>query len=231
MDFDEFIEGLSHYYLLYDKGLKKQANKYIEDYVQTISTGDSHKLNDVLFRLAQELCDIKSYDFLKRAKRGNGRIPYALDMLLRDYLYSECLENKMPHLRWFYELYQSDKFGGIYAKDMLERAYLSADCDKKTIELLFVFWLGVLEWGAHHFPEGCIITKEAMCNAVKQCKKIIFEKEVDEKLKTELHYYEILYQCYYKYEDDGRSKSFQEYCNEANIDFQVSKIFCNDNII
>lgn len=225
MDFDEFIEGLSHYYLLYDKGLKKQANKYIKDYVQTISAWDRHKLNDVLFQFARELCDIKNSDFVKLGRRGNGRLPYALDILLRDYLYSECLENKMPQLRWFYELYQNDRFGVIYAKEMLHRAYLSEDCDQKTVDLLFDYWLGVLAWGAHHFPEGCIITKEAMCNAVEQCKKIISEKEVDEKWKAELHYFEILYQCYYKYENDGRSKSFDEYCNEANIDFQPVKAF------
>ena len=225
MEFDEFIEGLSHYYLLYDKGLKKQANKYIEDYVQTISAWDRHKLNDVLFQFARELCDMKNSDFVKLVRRGNGRLPYAFDILLRDYLYSECLENKMPQLRWFYELYQNDKVGVIYAKEMLQRAYLSEDCDQKTVDLLFDFWLGVLAWGAHHFPEGCIITKEEMGNAVEQCKKIISEKEVDEKWKAELHYFEILYQCYYKYKNDGRSKSFEEYCNEANIDFQPVKAF------
>lgn len=117
MEFDEFIEGLSHYYLLYDKGLKKQENKYIEDYVQTISAWDRHKLNDVLFQFARELCDIENCGFVKLVRRGNGRLPYALDVLLRDYLYSECLENKMPQLRWFYELYQNDRFGGMYAKE------------------------------------------------------------------------------------------------------------------
>ena len=219
MNFDEFIENVLHYYLLYDQGLKKQANKYIEDYVQTISAWDKQELNDVLFLFAQELCDTKKYDFMGIGRRGNGRIPYALDMLLRDYLYSECLENKMPQLRWFYELYKNDKFGVMYARDMLDRAYLSTDCDQKTVALLFSSWLGVLEWGAHHFPEACIITKDEMRNAVKQCKKIISEKEVNEALKKELHYYELLYQCYYKYEDEGISKSFQEYCDEANIEF------------
>ena len=184
--------------------MKKQENKYIEDYVQTISAWDRQKLNDVLFQFTRELCDIKNSDFLKLWRRGNGRIPYALDVLLRDYLYSECLENKMPQLRWFYELYQNDRFGGI---------------------LLFDFWLGVLAWGAHHFPEGCIITKEGMCNAIKQCKKIISEKEFDEKWKAEIHYFESLYQCYYKFKNDGRSKSFEEYCNEAHIDFQPIKAF------
>ena len=219
MNFDEFIENVLHYYLLYDQGLKKQANKYIEDYVRTISALDRQELNAVLFLFAQELCDIRKYDFMVVGRRGNGRIPYALDMLLRDYLYSECLENKMPQLRWFYELYKNDKFGCMYAYDMLERAYSSPECDQKTVTWLVNHWLGILGWGAHHFPDGCIITRETARNAAAQCRKIISEKEVDEELKMELHYYETLYQCYYKYEAEGRSKSFQEYCDEANIDF------------
>lgn len=217
MDFDTFIEGLLHYYQLYDKGLKKQANKYIETYVKTISDWDKIKLNEVLFKLAQELCDVKKYDLLRLGRRGNGRLPYALDVLLREYLYSECLEDKMPQLRWFYELYRNDKTRGVYAVDMLERAYSSAERDKKTTELLLDSWLDVLGWGAHHFPEGCIITKKEECDALEQCKKIISENEVDESSKEKLRYYELLYQCYYKYKNDGKRRSFQEYCDEAGL--------------
>lgn len=216
MNYDAFIQGLLNYYTIYEKGLKKQANKYIEDYVKTISTWDNYTLNDILFQFTKELCDEKNYDFMKR---GNGRIPYALDMFLRDYLYAECLENKMPQLRWFYELYRNDNFGVKYATNMLEKAYLSVSCDKKTVELLFNSWIETLAWGAHHFPDGCIITKETMERAVKQCKKIISEKEVDENLKAELHYFEILYQCYYNFEKEGKKRDFKEYCDEANIEF------------
>lgn len=128
MDYDTFINGLLEYYRIYEKGLKKQANKYIEDFVKTISTWESLSLKKVLFRFTKELCDDKSYDFMNR---GNGRIPYALDIYLRDYLYSECLDNKMPQLRWFYELYRNDKFGVEYATGMLEKAYIHESCDGK----------------------------------------------------------------------------------------------------
>lgn len=218
MDLYAFIEGLLHYCKLYDKGLKKQANAYLESFVRTVSAWDKPKLNDVLFQLARELCDTKNCYVLRLVQRGNGRLPFALDKLLRDYLYAECLENKMPQLRWFYELYRNDKEVCREAVDMLERAYSNADRDKKTVELLFASWLDVLSWGAHHFPDGCIITKETMINAVEQCKKIISENEVDEKSTKELQYYEVLYQCYYKFESEGKVRSFQEYCNEAGLE-------------
>lgn len=219
MSYDTFIQGLLEYYAIYEKGLKKQANKYIEEYVKTMSTWDEKDLNDVLFQFAKELCDDKCYDFTEMGKRGNGRIPYALDIFLRDYLYSECLENKMPQLRWFYELYRNDKFGVQYAIEMLERAYAHECCDQKTVELLFLSWIDILDWGAHHFPDGCIITKETMENAVKQCEKIISEKEIDEAFKKQLRYYQILYACYDKYKEEGRVRDFEEYCDEANLEF------------
>lgn len=221
MDYDTFKKGLLEYYKIYEKGLKKQANKYIEDYVKTISTWESNSRKQVLFQFTKELCDDKCHDFMKR---GNGRIPYALDVYLRDYLYSECLDNKMPQLRWFYELYRNDKFGWEYAVGMLEKAYVHESCDEKTVELLFDSWLGVLTWGAHHFPDGCIITKDEMENAVKQCKKIISEKEVAEGLKADLQYFELLYSCFYKFVEEGRIKTFEEYCDEANIDFACNKL-------
>lgn len=220
MDYEAFIEGISEYYLLYEKGLKKQANKYIEDYVKHVSAWEKQKLDDVLFQFARELCDDQHYAFMRR---GNGRLPYALDILLRDYLYSECVKNKMPQLRWFYELYRNDRFGVQYAKAMLEKAYLSEHCDTMTIELLFNSWIEILAWGAHHFPDGCIITKKAMENAVTQCKRIISEKGVSGKLTSALQYYETLYSCYYKFEAEDRKKDFREYCDEANIEFMYSK--------
>ena len=140
-------------------------------------------------------------------------------MFLRDYLYSECLENKMPQLRWFYELYKNDKFGVNYARNMLEKAYLSEKCDTKTVELFFYMWIEILAWGSHHFPNGCLITKEAMENAVKQCKKIISEKDVNEKFRKQLEYFETLYICYYQFEEDNRTKTFEDYCHQADIEF------------
>ena len=216
MDYHVFINSLLEYYQLYERGLKKQANKYIQDYVISLSQWDKDKLRDVLFHFTKELCDEQGYDF---CKRGNGRIPYALDVFLRDYLYSECLENKMPQLRWFYELYKNDKFGVNYARNMLEKAYLSEKCDTKTVELFFYMWIEILAWGSHHFPNGCLITKEAMENAVKQCKNIISEKDVNEKFRKQLEYFETLYICYYQFEEDNRTKTFEDYCHQADIEF------------
>lgn len=57
MDYHVFINSLLEYYQLYERGLKKQANKYIQDYVISLSQWDKDKLRDVLFHFTKELCD------------------------------------------------------------------------------------------------------------------------------------------------------------------------------
>lgn len=219
MNYKMFLEGLQEYYKLYEKGLKKQANKYIENYVNKFSECSAEEIEAVMFSFSKELCDDNKYNFMEIGKRGNGRIPYCLDVYLREYLYNECLKNRMPHLRWYYELYRKDRIGVEYAFDMLKKAYQSKECDEKTVVLMFEYWLELLAWGSHHFPDGCIIKKETAENAIKECEKIISEKEIDDKLRTELVYFKKLYLCYYKFEAEGRIKEFNEYCIEENIEY------------
>ena len=71
----------------------------------------------------------------------------------------------------------------------------------------------------------CIITKDAMDNAVIQCKNIIAEREVTEGLKAKLQYFELLYSCYYRFVEEGRKKSFGEYCDKANIEFVYNNAY------
>lgn len=181
----------------------------------------------VLNCFIQELCDENKYQDL--ASRGNGNIPFALAQCLREWLYKRCLENRMPELRWFYELYYQDKIGHKYAFEFLKKAYDSKECDSKTVNLLFAAYIDTLGWGAHHFPDGCIIALEARDYAINQCKKILFERTVDNNLQAQLKYFEILYSCYDKYVNAGKVKDFKQYCDEVNLEFYERKAYFFEN--
>lgn len=223
MEYHELDNALEHYNDLFQKGLKKQANKYIEDFSGKIEAIAAFEQERILYRFVSGLCDDNKYDFLK--ERGNGRIPFALEQYVKKWLYNRCAAGRMPELRWFYELFHSDRYGVEYAYDFLEKAYESNECDSKTVNLLFDSHLRVLGWGAHHFPASCIITDAAKRSAFGQCRKIMGEKAVDEKLQAQLKYYEILYSCYDRYNDDGKKADFEQYCAEANIRFYETKAF------
>ena len=47
----------------------------------------------------------------------------------------------MPELRWYYELYRNDHIGYEFATKYLEHAYLSNECDQKTVDMLFDSYL------------------------------------------------------------------------------------------
>lgn len=223
MKYCEFDDAIGHYWDLYEKGLKKQANKYIENVSGKIEAINAFEKETIFCSFLNELCDGHKYDCLK--KRGNGQMPYALKKSIRNWLYKRCQAGRMPELRWFYELFRHDAFGVKYACDFLEKAYKSRECDLKTVNLLFASYLDVLGWGAHHFPEACIIDCAARDDAMEQCRKIMREKSVDEKLQAQLKYYEILYSCYHSYCSDGKKKDFKQYCSEANIEFYECKAF------
>ena len=131
----------------------------------------------------------------------------------------------MPELRWFYQLYSQDKTGYQYAFEFLETAYEHQECDPKTVNLLFAAYIETLAWGAHHFPEGCIITSETREDAFRNCKKILTEKHVDNRLQAQLDYYTTLYSCYDNYVNDSKTKDFTRYCDEANLKFYESKAY------
>ena len=60
----------------------------------------------------------------------------------------------MPHLRWAHQIYMRGlhELGG---DELLRRAYRHERCD----ELYFCMLLDALDWGAHHFPDGCLIER------------------------------------------------------------------------
>jgi len=217
MDGQAFDAAIEDYCSMYEKGLKKQANRHMEDFAQELEALDEAGKEAVLLPFVRELCDGERYDMLYR--RGNGRIPFALDQRVRDWLYRRCLEGRMPELRWFYELYRNDRFGCQYAFGFLEEAYSSEAWDAKTVNLLFDSWIDVLGWGAHHFPEGQIIDNEARDRAIQACRKIMAERPVAERLAAKLEYYKALYACYDRYRGEGRTRPFQAYCEEAGLSF------------
>lgn len=224
MRYDDFMSKIEQYYVLYEKGLKKQANSYMKNYVAEFkSSVCKEDYNSILFDLCKEICDRKEEHWM--LKRGNGNLPFELNNCVRDYLYLECEKNEMPHLRWFYQLYHNDIIGGADAREIIRRAYEHDKCDKNTVELFFDFWIDILAWGSHHFPEGCIIEKETYRNAIMECEKIIQEKEVSKIQCREIEYYKRLYGCWEKFVEEKRTRDFEDYCKDANIYFKESRAY------
>ena len=223
MIYDEFKNRISIYMELFEKGLKKQANEEMRMLVNYINTLPENDIDTIMYRFLSEYCDLNIWNFLK--KRGNADIPFELKKCIRLWLQPKCDDNKMPELRWYYEMYHNDPVGHQIAVEYLEKAYLSDKCDQKTVDMLFDSYLDVLGWGAHHFPEGCIIASSVKEDCIQNCENILNENNVSEHLANEFQYYRKLYECYDCYVKDGRTGDFDTYLAESDIDYYYNKAF------
>ena len=224
MTYDEFLSGVLEYWELFDKGLKKQANKFLFQFAESFKkTVSEENADELLFRFCGEYLDEKRFP-VRRS------LPFQLTGLLNDYLNRECECEKMPQMRWAFEL-----FGKYYNPHdpqnehnpyyILEKAYNHPDCDQKTVDLYFNEQVDWLYWGAHHFPEGCIIAKDSYENTIKTAEKILLEKTVDPALVEEFGYYKKLYEIYYGWDESGRNGDFYGLCESAGLQFTPVRAF------
>ncbi len=232
MTYEEFKSGVDEYIGLVDKGLKKQANKRLFEFADGFKANVSEAESDgILYQFCRDILEDGGYPkFWEFGFRGTSQLPFQLSGLVFDYLMRECERNKMPQMRWEYQL-----FGKYYNPhdpknehspyEILERAYNHPDCDQLTIDLYFNAQLDELGFGAHHFPDGCCIAREYYEECVGICEKILAEKKVHGELASEYRYYKALYELWYKWEDGGRGGDFDELCKEAGLEFAPVKAF------
>ena len=148
---------LCEYLKLYDAGLKKRANERLKGAVSKFKSEFSEAERDYALG---ELCrKILGESELKNLKnRGNGELPFELGELVGEYLKWHCDAGELPHLRWAYQICARG-LRELDRNELLRRAYRHEHCDARSVELYFYMLLDALDWGALHFPEGCLIER------------------------------------------------------------------------
>lgn len=228
MNYETFITEIQKYWELRENGLKKQANRFLFDFTEqfkeTVSDADA---DPILFRFCREYLDEMKFpgDHLPRR-----HLPFQMAELLHGYLNRECEKNKMPQMRWAFQIFGE----GYHTRDwegeqtpyyILERAYQHEACDQQTVALYFEQQLKHLWWGQHHFPEGCIITREEFEDTVDTANKILSEKSVDPQLAEEFAYYVKIYHIYFAWWENERNGDFYELCRKEGIEYQGMPTF------
>lgn len=160
----EFSEGLRRYAELYERGLKKQANAYIADFVQNFEkSGTEAEREALLFRFCRDICD--GGGLAELAERGNGLMPHALARIVWEYLIKECAVHKMPQMRWIFQLFHNNpaafaQRGEPDIYEILEEAYESPERGEKTAELWLRGPLHSLTYVSREFPECYLLSRE-----------------------------------------------------------------------
>lgn len=228
MNYEQFITEIQKYWDLRDRGLKKQANRFLFAFTKQFKEEVSEMDADaILFRFCREYLDEMKFpgDHLPRR-----HLPFQMTELLNSYLNRECEKDKMPQMRWAFQIFgknynphDPERVHNPY--HILEQAYEHPECDEQTVTLYFGKQLEYLWWGQHHFPEGCCITREEFQDTVDTANRILSEKPVDSELVAELAYYVKLYHIYYAWREGGRNGGFYELCKKEGIEYQGMPAF------
>lgn len=226
MTYEEFCSEIEKYWELFNNGLKKQANKHLFAFAERFGAEVARDNGDeLLFRFCRDYLDGDRFDSHKQY--GIERLPFQLTGLLNDYLAHECKAEKMPQMRWAFQLFgryynpHDPKQTSLKPYDILAKAYEHPECDQKTVDLYLEQQVEWLSFGAHHFPDGCCIARESYEETIKTAERIIGEKPVPAVLAEETYYYKALYEMYYNWHDGGRNGDFAELCKAEGIEFNA----------
>lgn len=228
MSYDEFITEIKKYRDLRSKGLKKQANRFLFDFTEHFKREVSEdNADEILFQFCREYIDELKFpgDNLPR-----HHIPFQITELLNSYFIRECEKNKMPQMRWTYQILGKyfnphDPGREHNPYHILERAYAHEKCDQQTVDLYFSEQVEYLWWGQHHFPEGCIITREEFEETVQTANKILSEKQVNPSQIADFEYYVKLYHIYFDWQESGRDGDFFELCKAEGLEYEPIPTF------
>lgn len=224
---DKMTGGLKTYADLYQKGLKKKANQFLQNFLLDFEKETPlEEREKVYFALCQGILESDALAWL--CKRGNRQVPYWLNIRLRDYLYDACEQNKMPQLRWFYQLYSryridADVSAFYDAYPILVQAYHHHECDQQTVDLIFDAHLENLYWGAHHLPDGLIISADSVRESFCCLEKILAQKSPNSRLLSDYNYLQSLYRAYRQYLAAKKAQPFNWYCQKEGIMFNAPK--------
>lgn len=206
----QFYQELEDYMALYEKGLKKQAKRLIEQTMVKFDAFDTEIKHNIMLVMCKDFCDDRQY-FSALLERGNGEMPFALSKRIRPILIQDCEEYKMPAMRWFYQLYRD--------RDILQNAYNHTDCDQKTVDLYFNTLIDDLYWGAHHFPEGCLIDEQEYRQIIRDCEAVQKKHQPTQTLIEGFSYYQRLYELWWLYQASDKTKEFSVLCEESGLSF------------
>lgn len=199
MTYADFSAAVLEYGRLYAAGMKKDANRLLDAAASSLEALPPDERDAILDHFVSALCDGEAYGFLSH--RGNGEIPFRLKDPIIRWLEPRCVCGRMPHLRWFWQIFRNDFKYADDAYSCLQAAFRSPACDDKTRLMMLEFDIRALEYGAHELPVGLLISREEFDETVAECGEILNRTAVPAPLEGRYRDVVCTYRRYYDTED------------------------------
>ena len=140
MNYGQFITEIQKYWDLRKRGLKKQANSFLFEFTKCFKEDVSDIDADaILFQFCKEYIDEMKFPGDNLPRR---HLPFQITELLNSYLYREREKNKMPQMRWAFQIFGEsynphDSKSEHNPHHILKRAY---EYYVKLYDIYFDWW-------------------------------------------------------------------------------------------
>lgn len=209
------------------KGLKKEANKLLNNLVEYINSLKYKEKEDFVnyichLRFDQDIDIEMQYPLVKRVI-----FP----------ILSLSIKNKqMPQIRWLYELgfIDTECDNKIYKNiddrvGLLELAHQVDPDDLKTVKLLINSYLYALYFGSHHIPDFILIDKQEV-NEIENHLISLFDRYnntdiIEENMVQEFKYYVDLFIDWFYFHEYVNEGSFSKWCCNENKNYRWVKSY------
>lgn len=216
-----FNRYLDEYAELWRRGLKKQANSVMKELVDQLERLPTHKDRDAIII---PFC----HEFFARKAQGesplghHGRLPYDLEQLVEKTVSRQCDQHGMPWLRWYFELFRNNPVFSEQAFARLRQALVRKDVDRESVDLYFDELLEWLEFGHHHFPEGCLYATEEYHDLINEGEELIREFPLDDRRIASFQHHKRLYGCWDEWKARDQEGSFEDLCDKMGVSFRTT---------
>jgi len=213
-------------------GLKKEANKLLDNLIKYISALDYKERAEFV----SYLCNLKFEQYIDITFQ-QPLISKIIFPLLVD-----SIENKeMPQLRWLYQLNFHDlnfievmesKMGYYSPGSLLKMANQIMPSDLKTAGLLLEHYFYSFWYGSHHMPDFVLIEEKEVEHIKGEIESLLRQYKnsgvITNEILNDYRYYTELYNDWFNFHRAKQDITFIEWCNRENKQYSWVRAYYYD---
>ena len=202
----------SRYQELQNSGLKKQANKALNQIVGLLEGKEDADIKDFLFILCDKGLNPQRANKVQHPLFVKCIIPLLLNGFKRKSAKELLFIVKAAKYGYWQEIYKS--FGDVSTRELLKTALETEADNKDVIVELVSDFISELEYGAHHLPENIVLDLALINQTIGECSAFILKhrNNIDNQLVDVFQYYSRLYNDYSEWDKELTKFDFLSWC-------------------
>lgn len=208
----QVAENWSRYKELQNLGLKKQANKALNEIVSQLEGKEDADITAFLFCLCEKGLNPKREYKIQHQLFVKCIIPLLLNGYKRNSV--KELLYIVKAMKYGYRKEINEAFGDISPQDLLKTALELGTDNKEVVLELMTEYISELEYGAHHLPNTIVLDLAIINQTISECSAFILKnrKYIDAQAIEVFKYYSRLFSDYSEWGKETTNLDFLSWC-------------------